>query len=159
MDASLLAYAVNRGAPEHARASRVLEDLANGDLPWAVPWPAAHEFLRLVTHAHGVARPLAAADAWGFLAELGSSPLLRWLGPTERHGAVLAEVLGMLPGPPPAPPGLELAVVLREHGVRELLTTDRGMRAFPFLAVRDPIHGEPWAPDAPPGRRYRRLRA
>ncbi len=39
LDTSLLAYAVNRHAPEHARAARVVETLANGALPWALPWP------------------------------------------------------------------------------------------------------------------------
>src|SRR5690349_10773369 len=38
IDASVLAYAVNRFAPEHARAAEVLEELANRDQPWAIPW-------------------------------------------------------------------------------------------------------------------------
>ena len=58
VDLSLLAFAVNRFAPEHPRAARVLEDLADGGLPWALPWPSLHEFLELVTHPHAVARPL-----------------------------------------------------------------------------------------------------
>ena len=54
VDASLLAYAVNRFAPEHPRAARVMEALVNGDAPWALPWPAVHAFLELVTHPHAV---------------------------------------------------------------------------------------------------------
>jgi hypothetical protein len=158
VDSGVLACAVNRFAPEHARASRVLEELAGGDVPWALPWPAAHEFLALVTHPHVVARPLAAADALGFLDELLKSASARPLGPTERHAAVLAEVLAMMPAGPGVPGGLELAVVLREHGVRELLSADRGMRRFPFLTVRDPLHGAAWNATEPPERRYRRLR-
>lgn len=161
LDASLLAYAVNRFAPEHLRAARVLEDLANSDRPWALPWPAIHEFLGFVTHPHSVARPLGPADAWAFVERLLTSPSLRLLGPTERHGAVLAEVMAAMAGGPSGQgglAGLETAVVLREHGVRELLSADRGMRRFAFLGVRDPVHGDPWSPDAPPARRYRRLR-
>ena len=56
------------------------------------------------------------------------------------------------------PPGLETAVLLREHGVRELLSADRGMRRFAFLGVRDPVHGEAWSPAERPARRYRVLR-
>jgi len=55
------------------------------------------------------------------------------------------------------PPGFEVAVVLREHGVRELLSADRGMRRFRFLEVRDPVHGEPWSPAEKPTKRYRTL--
>ena len=68
VDSSILAYASNRFAPQHVRAARVLEGLANGDIPWALPWTVVHEFLHLVTHPHAVARPLRPADAWGFVA-------------------------------------------------------------------------------------------
>jgi len=153
VDLSLLAYAVNRFAPEHPRAAGVLEDLANGGHPWALPWPALHEFLDLVTHPHAVARPLEPGDAWAFLERLIASPSAHPLGPTDRHGAVLAETLA---SPDAAGPGLATAVVLREHGVRELLSADRGMARFAFLTVRDPLR-EPWSPAAPPARRYRVL--
>jgi predicted nucleic acid-binding protein len=146
VDASLLAYAVNRYAPEHARASGLVEELANGDLPWAVAWPSLHAFVAIVTHPHAVARPLRPADAWGFVESLLASPSVRALGPTDRHAAVVRELLA---GFPPGAPGddalalLETAAVLREHGVRELLGTDRRLRRFGFLDARDPLRGEP----------------
>jgi uncharacterized protein len=157
VDVSLLAYAANRHAPEHARAARVVETLVNGDAPWALPLPVVHEFLRLVTHPHAVARALAPTDAWAFVEALLSSRSVRLLAPGEGHAVALAEVLRTLPAGA-LPPGLETAVALREHGVRELLSADRGMRRFAFLEVRDPIRGEAWSPDEPPRRRYRVLR-
>jgi predicted nucleic acid-binding protein len=158
VDAGLLCFAVNRYAAEHARASRLLEELANGDAPWALPWPAVHEFLALVTHPHTVARPLRPLDAWGFVAELAHGPLVRWLGPTARHAAVLESVLAGLDADTPAPAALELAVVLREHGVGEVLSTDRELARFAFLTVRNPLRDEAFRLDDPPARRYRRLR-
>lgn len=158
LDVSVLAYAANRHAPEHARAARVVETLANGDAPWALPLPVVHEFLRLLTHPHAVARALAPADAWAFVEALLGSRSVRLLAPGDGHPAALAEVLRGLP-PGGLPAGLETAVVLREHGVRELLSADRGMRRFAFLDVRDPVRGEPWTPAEPPARRYRRLGA
>lgn len=158
VDASVLACAVNRFVREHVRAARVVEELANGEAPWALPWSSVHRFMTFVTHPHAVARPLGAADAWGFVERLLDSGSVRALGPTERHGSVLAEVLAGLPPVPVDLEGLETATLLREHGVRELLTTDRGMRRFAFLTVRDPLHGGPWTPEAPPLRRYRTLR-
>lgn len=158
VDASVLAYAVNRHAPEHPRAARVLEELANGDAPWALPWPAVHDFLGFVTHPHAVVRPLGPGDAWAFVEHLLSSPSVRGLGPTERHAAVLAEVLAASPAVSAGLAGLQLAVTLREHGVRELLSSDRGMRRYGFLSVRDPLHGEPWTTRTAPLRRYRTLK-
>lgn len=158
VDASLLAYAVNRYAPEHARAASVLEEIANGDRPWALPWPAVHEFLARVTHPHAVARALRPADAWAFVDALSHSTSLRWLGPTDRHAVVAAEVLELVADAAAGwPTGFETAVVLREHGVRELLSADRGMRRYRFLDVRDPVHGELWTPAEAPARRYRTL--
>ncbi len=157
VDVSVLAYAVNRYAPEHRRAAGVLEDLVNGAAPWALPWPVIHEFMRLVTHPHFVARPLRPADAWTFVEETFQSPSLRLLAPTDRHVAVLGEVLRFVSDERDWLPGIETAAVLREHGVRELLSSDRDMRRFRFLDVRDPVHGDWWTPGAPPARRYRRL--
>ena len=72
VDVSVLAWAVNRYAPEHRRAAGVLEDLVNSAKPWALPWPVVHEFMRLVTHPHFVARPLRAGMA------LAWNPSLPW---------------------------------------------------------------------------------
>ncbi|NOT32916.1 MAG: PIN domain-containing protein [Candidatus Eisenbacteria bacterium] len=158
VDTSILAWAANRGTPEHPRASQVLEALANGGRPWAVPWSVAHEFLALVTHPHAVGRPARPEEALAFLDQLGTSPSLRFLGPTDRHAAVARELLAGRTGEGPGlVAGFETALLLREHGVRELLSADRDMRAWRFLEVIDPIHGAPWRPGDAPGRRYRRL--
>jgi predicted nucleic acid-binding protein len=123
LDAGLLALAVNRYAPGHARAAALLESLAEGDAPWALPWSAVHEFLAFVTHRHAVARTLGAEDAWGFIAALSRSPSVRFLGPGPRHAAVVAEVLslGRSREPLTLDAAFTTAVLLREHGVRELL--------------------------------------
>lgn len=158
VDASVLAFAANRGTPEHARAAAVVETLMAGEAPWALPWPAVHEFLALVTHRLAVVRPLRPQDAWGFIEALAASPSLRFVGATERHGDVTREVISSLAESSGGlPAGLEVAVVLREHGVRELLSSDAGMRRFAFLDVRDPLHGPTWRPDERPARRYRTL--
>ena len=161
VDAGVLACAVNRYAPEHARASATIEELASGGLPWAIPWPAAHAFVRAVTHPHVVVRPLAPDEAWACLERLGESPSLRMLGPTERHAETVAALLGGAPAGGTTAPGqadlaaVETAAILWEHGVRELLSADRGMRRFAFLSVRDPLHGPEWSPREMPARRYR----
>lgn len=158
VDATILAYAANRFSPHHARAAQVLEELANGDTPWALPWPAVYEFLRLVTHPHAAVRPLKVSDAWGFMGELMKSSSLRLLHATEAHATSLIEVLGMSASPGPLPPQLETVVLLREHGVREVISADPGLRRFAFLEVADPLKDLDWSPGRVPLRRYRRLR-
>ena len=154
VDTGVLALALNRWAPEHARASQRVEALAHGDAPWAVTWPSLHRLLAVVTDRHAVARALSPADATAFVDALLESPSVRVLGPTPRHALVLREVLESF-GSRELPPGFETATILREHGVRELLSRDAAMRRFPFLVVLDPFtEAEPGA-GAP--RRYRRL--
>lgn len=157
LDTSVLAFAVNRYAPEHPRAARVVEALVNGEQEWGMPSPVVHEFLRLVTHPFAIARPLEPREAVGFLQTLLASPSATVLAPTEKHLTVLAELSEAIPAHGRLSLGLETAAVLREHGVRELLSVDRGMRRFAFLTVVDPIHGPAWSPGAPPARRYRTL--
>jgi hypothetical protein len=158
LDTSLLAYAVNRHAPGHARAAQVVEDLVNGDTPWALPWSVVHEFLQLVTHPHAVARPLSVSDAWAFLEQVIASPSAHLLGATDRHGAALIDVLATLAVGEGFGPGVETAALLREHGVRELLTTDTQMRRFRFLDLHDPIADPEWRLGLEPARRYRVLK-
>lgn len=157
VDLSVLAYAVNRHAPEHSRAAAVIDDLVNGDRAWALPWPIVHEFLELVTHPHGAPRPLGVADALGYVVALLESPSAQPIGPTARHAAVCAELLEAMGPSTRVPRGLAVAGVLREHGVRELLSADASMRRYGFLSVIDPLHGDTWKPGGPPARRYRRL--
>jgi predicted nucleic acid-binding protein len=158
VDTSLLAYAINRQVPEHGRAAAVLDSLVNDEAPWALPWLVVHEFLVQVTHPHAVARVLRPGDAWSFVTEILESPGVRTLGPTTRHAEVVSEVLGFAPPGEHLTAGFELAVVLREHGVREVLSADRALRRFRFLTVRDPVHGELWTPQERPERRHRVLR-
>ena len=159
VDSGLLVLAANRFSPEHVRATALLESLAEGETPWAVTWSAVHEFLGFVTHPHAVARVLGAPEAWGFIEALSGSSSLSLLGPTEHHAAACAEVLALAGTGAAAvlDPGFATAVILREHGVRELLSTDPAMSRWGFLDVRDPLKGENWTPSARPARRYRTL--
>jgi predicted nucleic acid-binding protein len=157
IDAGLLAWAANRHVPEHARAAAALEALASGDRPWGLPASEAHAFLRLVTHPHRVGRPLAHAEAMGFLDALLSAPSGRWLLPTPGHAWAVRETLAFLAPHEPVPAVLETVAILREHGVRDVLACETALRRFPFLEVRDPVHGPAWSPHEPPARRYRVL--
>jgi len=38
---------------------------------------------------------------------------------------------------------LQTAVLMREHGVSEIMTADTDFRKFTFLTATDPVHGAP----------------
>jgi toxin-antitoxin system PIN domain toxin len=141
VDTNILAYAVNRDCPEHRAAVRVLEAWLSGSVPWAVTWNVVYEFLRVSTHRRIFRRPLSAAQALDFLDPILESTVVTLLGPTPRHESVLRTTVREVG----RPIGnlfhdLHTAVLMREHGVTEIMTADADFRKFPFLTVTDPVH-------------------
>lgn len=60
--------------------------------------------------------------------------------PTSRHGAIFAEVAAELPHlRGNILHDAHTAVLMREHGIRDLYTRDVDFSRFPFLRVIDPV--------------------
>jgi uncharacterized protein len=140
VDTNVLVYAANRDCAEHEAARSALEGWLAGSTPWAITWGIVYEFLRIATHPRVFRRPLTADEALSFLRPILTSDLVTSLAPTERHEALLRETIGEFG----APAGnifhdLHTAVLMREHGVTEILTADTDFRKFVFLTVTDPV--------------------
>jgi hypothetical protein len=50
VDSNLLVYAHREDSPWYDAAYARIVELAEGQGPWAIPWPCIHEFLAIVTH-------------------------------------------------------------------------------------------------------------
>jgi hypothetical protein len=142
VDTNILTYAVNRDCAEHRAAIDVLGSWLSGSVPWAVTWGVVYEFLRVTTHPRVFPRPMSAEQALQFLEPLLSSALVTILAPTLRHASLLRATIREVG----RPSGnlfhdLHTAVLMREHGVTEIMTADTDFRKFPFLDVTDPVHG------------------
>lgn len=139
VDSNILLYAVNRAAPEAAVCRSLLEEWSNGFEPWFLGWGSIYEFMRVVTHPR-MPNPLMPRDALAFLGDFFASPSLNILEPTDQHLAVLREVLEEVPGlSGNAMFDLRTAVLMREHGIRRIVTRDRDFARFPFVEVVDPL--------------------
>ncbi len=80
-------------------------------------------------------------EAWQFLENLLDAPNFGVLHPTQRHGAVLSEVLEELPDIRGSiSHDLHTAVLMREHGVSRICSRDSDFRRFPFLTVIDAVN-------------------
>ena len=70
VDTTILVYAHREDSPWHREAYSVIEELAEGTSPWAIPAPCIHEFLAIVTRPRicQPSTPIEAAleqvDAW-----------------------------------------------------------------------------------------------
>lgn len=73
------------------------------------------------------------------LRALLASPSLRILAETDRHEAVLAEIVEDVPGVKGnLVRDAHIAVVMREHGIRQIAARDGVFHRFPFIEVVDP---------------------
>jgi predicted nucleic acid-binding protein len=79
-------------------------------------------------------------QAWSFVVALLASPGLDMLAPTSRHAEVAGTVFHELPHlVGNILHDSHTAILMREHGVRQVCTRDTDFPRFPFLEVIDPV--------------------
>lgn len=138
VDTNVLVYAEIVSSTHHETARRLLGELAEGVVPWAIPWPCVYEFLRVVTHARVFSPPMPAALALEDLRRILASPTLVMLGETERHAEILQRVVRESGATGNLLHDAHIAALCIEHGVSELLTGDRDFGRF-SLRISNPF--------------------
>src|SRR3954453_13091232 len=73
VDTNLLVYSHRSEIMGHVAATTAVRSLGEGSLPWAVPWPCAHEFISVVTNPKPFRTPTMPRDAIAFLCSLTES--------------------------------------------------------------------------------------
>jgi toxin-antitoxin system PIN domain toxin len=140
VDTNVLVYAADQDSPLHGPCREALESWRRQPGAWYLTWNILYEFLRVTSHPRVMRNPWSGQDAWRFVAALLESPGLDVLVPTERHPAVAAQVFGEVPHL-----GGNLvhdahtAILMREHGIRRIVTRDTDFHRFPFLEIVDPL--------------------
>lgn len=140
LDANLLVFAVNEAAPEHERARAWLEQQLNGDRRVGLPWESLTAFVRLVTNPRAVARPLSPADAWDIVKSWLAVPVAWIPGPTERHAAVLGDLVRRYRLSGNLVPDAHLAAMAIEHGA-EVVSADTDFARFTEVRWSNPLAG------------------
>jgi len=135
VDTNILVYAHQPRMPRHDDALRRLRDLAEGSVPFALPWPCAYEFLRVVTHRRVFDRPSTPEQAWAFVRNVLDSPAAVLLSETDRHLEVLGRVLQDAQVSGNLVHDAHIAALLLEHGVQDFLTADADFHRFRGLRV------------------------
>lgn len=140
VDTNILVYATNRDADGHEAYRSALDRWRKQQNAWFLTWGICFEFLRVVTHRRILPSPWRASDAWGFLTALAESPGLEFLVPTPRYVGAVQEIVREQP----ALHGnqmhdVEIAALMREHGVKTIYTRDTDFHRFRFLEPVDPV--------------------
>jgi len=140
VDTNVLLHAVNPDSPDHERAFEAFETWRRGDRAWFLTWGIVYEFLRVSTRRSVFPAPvnLPAARAW--IGALLDNPRCGILVESERHAAVLQETVEQHPRLAGNPVhDLHTAVLMKEHGIEEIRTSDTDVHQFGFLRVVDPL--------------------
>lgn len=139
LDTNILLAARRAELAHHAAARRLLEKLATGREPWALPWPCVYEFLRVVTHRRVFRPPTPLVHAVEDFVGLFASPVLVLLGEGPAHASHLERLV--LAGDAAGNLAFDahIAALCAEHGVSELWTLDRDFGRFPGLKAVNPF--------------------
>jgi len=140
VDTNVLVYAADEDSPCHGRCFERLNLWRQQAGAWYLTWGIVYEFLRITTHPRVMRKPWDALHAWKFISALLASPGLDILVATDRHAIVAGQVLA---GSPPISGNLmhdaHTAILMQEHGVRQIYTRDTDFHRFPFLEPLDPL--------------------
>jgi toxin-antitoxin system PIN domain toxin len=142
VDANLLLWAHHTRMPEHERAHRWWASTLS-DVPLVgVPWAVILAFLRISTHPRALERPLDIASAWAVVKGWLDRPNVRCPVPTERHAAILEELLHETRATGNHTTDAHLAALAIEWGL-ELVSADGDFARYPQLRWRNPLPTAP----------------
>ena len=116
VDANVLLYAEDASSPHHEPCRRWLETALNGDVRIGLPWPSLLGFVRIRTHPRAYAHPLSVSQAWDRVEDWLAADTSWIPAPTERHAAVLGDLLRRHHLSAGLVPDAHLAALAIEHG-------------------------------------------
>jgi toxin-antitoxin system PIN domain toxin len=139
LDVNPLLYAIDDRSPFQEAALHAIEDLeARAEITYLF-WPVAAAFVRIATNPRIYQRPLSLVSALENVQELMSRPHMRsgTEGPgfIDRLSAACTEsrATGTLVS------DAHIVALMRQHGVRRILTHDRDFRKFDGVRIVDPF--------------------
>jgi hypothetical protein len=134
----VLVYAHRADAPDHARHREWLEQVVNGDAPYALSDLVLSGFLRVVTHPAVFRPPTRMSDALSFVEQVRDQPHCVRLMPGARHFGIFAALCRKSGVKGNLVPDAFLAAMAIESGC-EWITTDRDFSRFAGLKIRHPF--------------------
>ena len=139
VDTNILVYAHREDSEWHEAARARVAELAEGRVPWAIPWPCVHEFLAIVTHPQIYAPPTPLASAVDQVEAWLEAPTLVLLSESGDYWHELRATIeaGRVVGPQVH--DARIAALCLQQGVRELWSADRDFGRFPVLKTTNPL--------------------
>lgn len=137
-DGNILIYAVDQGSPHHEAARKWLERQLSGTEAVGFAWAALLAFIRITTRAGVFSEPLTIGEAFGYVNAWLAQPPAVIVDPTDRHQAILRELLDDAGTAGNLVMDAHLAALAIEHGA-VIATADRDFGRFPRVRVTYPL--------------------
>ena len=137
-DVNLLVYAADETAARHELALEWVQTTLSGTETVAFAWLALIGFVRITTNPKSVAIPWSAAQALDVVDRWLAQPAATIVHPTDRHAAVLRDLLAPLGTGGNLTSDAHLAALAIEHGAT-LCSHDNDYSRFPGLRWVDPL--------------------
>lgn len=138
VDANLLLYAVDESSPHHAAARAWLEERLSGSETFGLAWSVLLAFVRLTTNPRVFDSPLTLEESLDLVDSWLEQPNATVVSPTDRHSALLRELLTPLGTAGNLASDAHLAALSIEHGA-ELCSADRDYARFPRVRWVNPL--------------------
>ncbi len=136
VDTNILLYAVNRDSSEHVKAKKALESYMLEVPAYCLSWGIIYEFFRVATHSRIFRRPLTFEQANRFIDDLIGEGNALIIGETELHQKLIIackQKVHRLSGN--LLHDFHTAVLMYEHGIKDIVTLDSDFRAFSWLNI------------------------
>ena len=139
VDTNVLIYAQQTQMPEHKKAFAVLKELAEGNRPWAITWPNIYEFIRVSTHNKLFTKTTSLKNALAFIKSVIESPTIRVLSHSSHHWEKMQDIILKADASGNLSFDAQIASILLENGVSEIITNDGDFHRFKDLKVNNPF--------------------
>jgi uncharacterized protein len=140
LDVNLLLFASDRSSPFHSGAGAFLQRCVTQTELYYLAWPTLMSYLRMATHPRIFTHPLSPTEALNNIRMLVSVPHVRTLSEEEGYLEIYQELTGDLSVRGNLVPDAHLAVLLFQHEIKILYTTDADFRKFSWLTVKNPLN-------------------
>jgi uncharacterized protein len=137
-DLNLLVYAADETAVHHESAREWVETTLSGTETVAFAWLVLIGFVRLTTNPRSFSHPWNAAQALDVVDRWLAQPAVTVVHPTDRHAAVLRELLAPLGTAGNLTSDAHLAALAIEHGAT-LCSRDVDFSRFSGVRWIDPL--------------------
>lgn len=138
LDVNLFLYAVDEASPRYEPAHAWVQETLSGSETVALSWTTLVGFVRLSTRANLFEQPLQVEEALDLVDGWLAQSCTTVVHPTERHAAVLRELLMPLGTAGNLTTDAHLAALAIEHGAL-LCSCDADFSRFPGLRWIDPL--------------------